>query len=293
MTGAAGSERAEWLELRVALTAAASAAGVQAVWGEQSVQLTHEGRELNVPLAAWRSSLAAVPADERAAWLGRAIAGLLRAPSADELRTVQDQVRLRLWPDRRKVAEEQLVAMPVMPGVRVAAYVDLPDSVVMITPELLGRWGLQPGQVFALGMRNVLREGVLEEVLEGPLEAPIHVHSGPGLFVSCRALALERWVTSPHGALVAVPDEHHLIFHPLVDHRSVVAMQAVWMLAQGAYRDAAEPVSPDLFWWQPGRFTRIEVGRDPETEAVAVAPPPELIAVIEQLCGSPEEGPAT
>jgi hypothetical protein len=295
MAGEAGTveDRQAWVRLREELTGAARAVGVQPAWGDRTLHLMHDEREIEVPLPAWLEAMQGLGEEERAGWLAAAIRRLVEAPSADELRTVQDQVRLRLWPDGREAEEGQIIAMPVMPGVRVAVCVDLPDSVVMVTPALLSRWGLQPGQAFALGMRNVLRETVEEEVLEGPLGAQIHVHSGPGLSVSARALALERWVKAPHGALVAVPDEHHLIFFPLDDHRAVVAMQAVWVLAQGAYRDAERPVSPDLMWWQPGRFTKIEVLRDPETDAVAVRPPAEFAAVIEALCADPEEGPST
>lgn len=246
------------------------------------MQIRHEQGVIDAPVSAWQASLVGISEEARGDWLVERITALVASSAiAVERRAVEDRLRLRLWPASREA--QGLVSMPVMPGVALAACLDLPESVVMVTADLLERWGMVPGQLMALGLRNTVKESATEEVLEGPLGAKICMHSGPSVSVAARAVALEHWVKSPHGALVAVPNDHYLIFHELLDERAVAAMQAVWMLAESAYNDAERPISPDLFWWTPGRFMRIEMSRDEETGRIAIQPPAEFSAVMEAL----------
>ena len=133
---------------------------------------------------------------------------------------------------------------------------------------------------------------ITQEEIEGPLGASIHVYSSQAPYVAVRALAMERWVSSPHGALVAMPGAHHLIFHPIKDGRAMGAMQAIWMLAQPAFREGPAPIQPDLYWWTPGRFMRIQVEPDPESGNLAIQPPVEFRDVIDALMAADGDEPA-
>lgn len=193
------------------------------------------------------------------------------------------QLRLRLWPDGRDRQGAEVLAMPVMPGAHAVVCRDLPYCIETVSGSAVQDWGLSPQDAFSLGMHNTLAAPANEERMDGPLGVDIHLHSGEHPFVAARVLALERWVDSAHGAVVAVPTEHHLLFHPLTDDRAVAAMQAVWMLAQSVYHQGPKSLLPELFWWTPGRLMRIEVQRDPDSDALAVRPPPAFAEVLGKL----------
>jgi hypothetical protein len=180
--------------------------------------------------------------------------------------------------------------MPVIAGGHAVVCLDYPDRVETVGAAQLSRWGLDVGQSFALGMHNVMAMTVTKECIDGPLGSVIHVHSSDSPYVAVRALAMERWVSGPHGALVAMPSAHHLIFHPIVDGRAMGAMQAIWMLAQPAYREGPASLQPHLYWWTPGRFMRIEVVEKDDGEGLGMRPPDAFHAVIDALMAAEEGG---
>ncbi len=212
--------------------------------------------------------------------------GLMRDDVIDlsDFSSVRDRLRIRLYPGDLDDKGQDLAEMRVMDGVRAVLALDLPDSVLALSRSQIEPWGLEEQAAFAMGLHQVVAEpDVTEETLEGPEGGILHVHSGTSHFVASRALALEQWVESKHGALVVVPNRHTLIFHPIVDSRAVTMIQALWMLAEAPFKQGPGPVSREVYWWLPGRFARIEVHADDDSEAFAIRPPDAFRRVIEEL----------
>jgi hypothetical protein len=84
------------------------------------------------------------------------------------------------------------------------------------------------------------------------------------------------------GLLVAVPHRHQLAFHVPSDGAVVAAMNALVRLAGAGYRDAPGAVSPDVYWWRPGRVERVSRAT-PDGARVEVGA--ELSRVLMRLCG--------
>jgi hypothetical protein len=196
---------------------------------------------------------------------------------------VRDRIRIKLFPEDIDVGDAELAEMRVMPGVRAVLALDMPNAVLALERRQVTPWGLEDRDTFGLGLHHVIHEEVTEETLEGPEGARIYVHSGPSHFVASRALALEHWVDNKHGAIVAVPNQHTLLFHPIEDARALTMIPALKMLAAPAYAGEPGPISPEVFWWLPGRIARIEVAEDPETGALALRPPPSFQEAMRDL----------
>jgi hypothetical protein len=105
---------------------------------------------------------------------------------------------------------------------------------------------------------------------------------GDSFYVATRVLRLGEVL--PDGAtdaLVAVPNRHTLIVHPIVDAGAIPAMQAIYGLAVQLYRDGPGSISDQPYWWHEGTLTQIphqEQGRK-----IAVIPPEGLVAVFEAV----------
>ncbi|NTW38936.1 MAG: hypothetical protein HGA44_03475 [Cellulomonadaceae bacterium] len=115
------------------------------------------------------------------------------------------------------------------------------------------------------GLERLVREPIdVVERLDVDSDVHVDVVSGASVFVASKVLVLpdvlrrvysER--TYPHGVLVALPDRHHLLLHPLDGPAVVLALQAMASMAAEQFATAAGGVSPSVFWWLAGTMRRL------------------------------------
>ncbi|MEV7345449.1 hypothetical protein [Streptomyces sp. NPDC093544] len=206
---------------------------------------------------------------------------VLDGPSPLDLLTA-DQIlaRLRPWVVARDIVEPNparyVHARVVAPGLCEVLALDLHESVMTLPDDLL-----EPlGGVVDLRIRALrnLRELPVEchTVLHGPQEMSFDVVTGDSFFTSSRVLAtdeLARDLTGrdlgPDGALVAMPNRHQLVLRPIgtvQDATLLPTLYGMTVFAAANFKDAAGPVSPDVYWWHGGTLTRLvrNDGGEPE-----------------------------
>lgn len=86
---------------------------------------------------------------------------------------------------------------------------------------------------------------------------------------------------SANGVLVAVPFRHQVLYSVPRDERAGRSLEAMTKIAAAEYRTGTGPISPHVFWWRDGRFTRLTEGAPGETPRLAV--PAEFEAVLDSL----------
>jgi hypothetical protein len=212
----------------------------------------------------------------------------------DDFASVQPRLRLRLWPREGDAFPAGMVGMPVMPGVDVLLMIDLPDASTSATRDNLAAWGIEEREVLALALHNTLGDPASFEQFTTEDGLELRAIEGEGMYIASFALALERFCDEKAGALVVVPNRHLVLYHPIRDERAFEAMYRLWGIAQTAHAEGPGAISRDLYWWTPGKFTRVEVreevpghGQDGEP-GVAVVPPAELLATMRALFGGAE-----
>ena len=206
-------------------------------------------------------------------------------PEPSEFAGIKDQLRIRLYPTSAVDPSVPIVGMPVMPGVVAALARDLPDSVVTVPKDDARAWGLEDRDLLALALHNTVQEDCGSETVTLDDGVKVIAWSGQSFFVASRVLALERWLDVKAGALVVIPNRHLAIFHPIVDDHAIQAMDDLWAMAQQPFREGPGSITPDLFWWTPGRFMKIPVTVDEAQESMSVEPPAELIEVLKTVMG--------
>jgi hypothetical protein len=83
-----------------------------------------------------------------------------------------------------------------------------------------------------------------------------------------------------HGALVAVPNRHVLVVHPIASVEAVRALNAMIILADRLYREGPGAIVPHVYWWRSGEPPmRIPSSVDEKR----VTPPDELVTVLNEL----------
>ena len=219
----------------------------------------------------------------------------IRGRDLDALAADYEQVRpilqVRLMPDESMggVDVPGSVIRPIAPGIQAVLVYDFPDSTASVHEEHLAAWPVDVDEAFDQGLRNLDQEPApISDDMEVEPGTSVRVWYGDSFYVATRVLRLADLV--PPGttdALVAVPNRHTLLVHPIVDGGAVAAMQPIYRLAVQLFREGPGSISDQPYWWHEGSLEQIPhhtKGRD-----VTVVPPDGLLAVFERVIARTEE----
>ncbi|KOV91580.1 hypothetical protein ADK65_34635 [Streptomyces sp. NRRL B-1140] len=178
-------------------------------------------------------------------------------------------------------------ARVVADGLVFAYALDGSTSVRLLTDRDVERAGLQ-----ALGeaaRANLMQVPVRHEEVGVEGGARLHSVYGDSPFVAGQALFLAEvaWkvvgeAIPDAGALVVVPTQHNLVYHPIADGSVVEAVNSLAAYALGAHEDGPGALSPRVYWWHRGSLTSLTV-IDHETLTFSVQPPPHLLGLMKGL----------
>jgi hypothetical protein len=176
-------------------------------------------------------------------------------------------------------------AWEIAPDIAVAFNLDLPESVLYLTDDEVGRFGLDA--LLDAGLAN-LRSLELEahEVLAHD-DARVEVVLGESMFTASRLLVLDDVVArlglhvDPDlGVFVAAPYRHQLDLHVVRDVTAVPSLQLLAGFAHAGFGDSAGPVSPSVYWWRPHAIERVSTVDD---DGVRIEVGPELGELLNRL----------
>jgi hypothetical protein len=176
---------------------------------------------------------------------------------ASDFDQARQRLKVRLYP--ADVGDDVFLTLrEPMDGVRAVLVYDLPETIHSVQQEHVALWQRPLDELFAIALANV-KAGDPVDRKSFPIDetAALTLLSGGSYFTASHALFLEDYLTpAPElGAIVAVPHRHALIYHPIVDQGTLVALSAMIPMARGMCRDGPGSISPHLFWWRDGRFT--------------------------------------
>jgi hypothetical protein len=177
----------------------------------------------------------------------------------------------------------------VIPGVSTVLAVDLPT---MVTSPKTSYWDHRGGVVrwTEVGQRNLAAlvgaaDIELHHVEQG--DASFRLLLGESFFTASLALVLDDVVRRydpaadlTHGALVAFPNRHQLIWRPVDDASVLPSLNAMVAFTTMGYDEGAGPVSGEVFWRHDGRWDQLTDTHD-GTKVVNVGA--ELQALLERL----------
>jgi len=206
-----------------------------------------------------------------------------------EFSAAKDDLRIFFYQADYIFDLEQVVTYPVWPTVRVALVLDRTNEVWPVTREMLKVWG-QEGQdlaLFDLALKNLDRFVPIEPSIQPLTESTaVVVLSSDSSFVHGYLLRLREFIDPPAqgGAVVIVPKNNAVIFHPI---HSPIAYEAVGRLISTAYKMHAESesyVSPRVFWWREDGVAVLETRYQPGPDGEAgFTPSPDWVQMIKGL----------
>lgn len=178
--------------------------------------------------------------------------------------SIPPEARLRLT-HAREIAED-LVETVVL---------DTPTSVVTLLDDEVERCGRDA--LWAAGLEHLVAEPLGEvDRLDVRGGAAVTVIEGESVYTASKLLVLPDVLRRvygdrayPDGLLVAMPDRHHLLLHPIDDGGVIPALQGMASTVAHFYASAVGGVSPSVYWWRDGTLERLSaVGGEGGIEVV-------------------------
>lgn len=170
-------------------------------------------------------------------------------------------LKVRLYPPEL-AHQGQLVYWAPFEGVIAALVYDFPDSVGSVAPDHVKHWGVERQELFRIGLDHVRQSAPpADENVDLGDGAAVRLLSSEDHFTATRVLFLEEHLqpVPELGAVVGVPHRHAIVYHPIVDEMVLPAVMAMIPIVRGMFQEGPGSISPELFWWQPGRFVRLPV----------------------------------
>ncbi len=201
---------------------------------------------------------------------------------AADYEQVKSILRVRLMPDESMggIDLPQSVSRQIAPGILAVLVFDFPDSTATVDANHLAGWPVGSEEVFEQALDNLDSEPTpLREEVDAEA-ASLTVWYADNFYVATRALRLaEVLPAGATDALVAVPNRHTLVVHPIVDGGAVLAMQAMYRLSVQLFRDGPGSISDQPYWWHEGSM--VQIPHREEGRKIAVYPPDEFVALLE------------
>lgn len=173
-------------------------------------------------------------------------------------------------------------------GLVVALALDLPDSTLVLTREVVQRCGGWQ-HLYDAGLAN-LRALPLErhERLGAPARRQLRRAAGESVYTASHALLLPEVaaaagspVTAEHGWLVSMPNRHQLCWHDVRAGFVLGTLDGLTRFTGLGWSDGTGALTPDVYWWSGNEYERLtEHGPD---GSLAIHVSPAFQDVLERL----------
>lgn len=199
----------------------------------------------------------------------------------DDWESAKPRLRMQLWHALRHVgAKTDLVTWIDVPRLWSAVVYDSPDAVIALNPEHLAKWGITKDEARKAAIANMIvmplkdEEQTVESIRIRFLQAPY--------FAEGQALCLHaRDLVGPAGTVFIVPSQSVMVAHPVSDMSSLMAPLLLKQLCGVIMRGQPNPVSPEVYWYNDGKFAVFEMKEVDGERGIELLP--EFAEAIEAL----------
>jgi hypothetical protein len=202
-----------------------------------------------------------------------------------KLEAVQSMLKVRLFPGASLGGMDPMppVSWEFAPGVVAAFVYDLPTTVSSVNVEHINAWGRSHDELMKIAIQNVRGDLVESQTLmeNGPSAAIAlsadHFFAATHVFLLPERLPPE----ATHGAVLAVPYRHALLYAPIVDLGLVQSINSLIPMAASLFQQGPGSISPGLYWWRNGSVT--ELPSQVDGTRVQFFPPDDFVEVLNSL----------
>jgi hypothetical protein len=181
-----------------------------------------------------------------------------------------------------------MVSYPLTPVLVAALVVDYPTTVRMLVREHIADWP-PVDELYAVALENLRADPAPDWQRVGIGPEAFLAMLDDSFFTAARVLLLPDGVDlgGAPDAVVAIPNRHALLVHPIRDLGVVKATQTMIAITARLFDEGPGSISRDLYWWHGGALTTIPVQVD--GKSVSMFPPDAFVERMNAL-GEPGTG---
>ena len=202
----------------------------------------------------------------------------------DDFEKIKKHLTVRLFSDETIVPPGSLVSRDDFVGIKTVLVFDLPSAVKNVRPEDAKLWGKKTEELFTIALENTL-DAYKPTVSDVKLSNSVTLRffGGDNIFIATNVFDLDRYpeVIGKQGALVILPHRQAMVVFPINDLSVIKAMSGMAAAATGMYKEGPGSISPNLFWYHDGKFTKIPY--DFDGKKAGVTPPDEFVQMLNEL----------
>ena len=190
---------------------------------------------------------------------------------------------LRIWPKSYLDAGTKPIYREDIEDLITVLVLDLPTAVQSVKLEEVQKWNKSVNELFEIGKENVLKQYPIQIDSEVINEKPCYLLHGEHFFVSTHGLNLEKYseCIGRYGTIITFPHRHIVITYPINGEDIIKSINNLMAAATGMYKDAPGAISPNIYWYIAGTFTKLPYEANEGT--IRFSPPQSFIELLEQI----------
>jgi hypothetical protein len=171
----------------------------------------------------------------------------------------------------------------VAPGIQLALVYDFPEATSSVDVAHVAAWPYSEDEILFIARENTLAEPLPFRQSVPVDGANLEVLHGDSFYVASRLLGLGDLLPADaaEGALVAVPNRHTLLWHPIRDVSAIRAVQGMIQPVGTLFNEGPGSISSHVYWWNDGDLVPIPVARDGAT--IQITPPDAFVELLNRL----------
>lgn len=190
-------------------------------------------------------------------------------------------LRSRLYP-AASMSGANLVSRPIGTDLVEVLVVEQAGGIATVPSRVVGEWGRDAAQLLDLGRKQVQGSGLVNRRRIDLGDIDCTVLEDASFYTTSHVFWLPTYLDVPReGALVALPNRHLVMAHPIRDSSALPAVQALLVNARRLYAEGPGSLSARLWWWRAGRLS--ELAAEVRDDRATFCPSAEFAAVLESL----------
>jgi hypothetical protein len=176
---------------------------------------------------------------------------------------IVELLAVRLWPDGtlQNVGAENLIYRTDLEGTISTIVLDLPDSILAVTPQMAIAWGKSKDELFSIGFDNVFthHQPVIGDTVLGDDFKIITLSGNNDFFAATHIFSINKYpgCTGKYGSLVGIPLRDIVACYPVNDGQLAKVIAVFLLTVRNIYIKGPGSVSPHLYWYHENQFDTI------------------------------------
>lgn len=202
----------------------------------------------------------------------------------NDFKKMRELLAIRLYPTNYEPRiNDGLIYKEDIEGIYIVLVLDLPATAINVRPEDAEKWSINKDELFKIGLENVFTKSKITiKKIKLIDEFYVRLLEGDSIYSATFVLRINKYpeLIGKYGSLVIVPHRHAVVTYPIENLEVVKMTKHLPILATNMFKEGPGSITPNLYWYFKGKFTKIPYELNLEKQSLNLTPPKEFIETI-------------